>query len=188
MNKIIYAFAAAMVMCLAMTVYSKGVAEDLKSNVVRLHIIANSDSEEDQAVKLKVRDAVLENVRKTGKSDDLAAVKSIADEVLKENGFTYAAEVKTGLFYFPEKSYKDTVFPCGEYNAVRIVLGSGEGQNWWCVMYPPLCFDESVDGAMSDGGLEQLKEALDDETYELVTEKPKIKFKIVEAINNLISN
>lgn len=187
MNKFICALALSFIMCFAVTVYSEGVNENLKNGVVRLHIIANSDSDEDQEVKIKVRDAVLEEVRTNGFPENTAEVKKTADEVLKTNGFTYSSEIYTGIFYFPEKEYKDTVFPNGEYNAVRVVLGDGKGKNWWCVMYPPLCFDEEIDGELSGEGREELRGNLDDETYELVTQKPEIKFKLVEAVNAVLN-
>ena len=184
MNRIIYALAAAMMICLSMTVYSESAAEDLKENVTRLHIIANSDSDADQAVKIKVRDAILDKVRDGGAADTEDFCE-IAENTLRENGFTYTAKAETGEFYFPEKSYKDMTFPAGKYNGLRVVLGDGAGQNWWCVMNPPLCFTEDADGAMSADGQAELKTALNDETYEIITEKPEIRFKIVEIFGEL---
>lgn len=178
MNKIIYAMALSLVICLSMTVYSKETTEDLKENIVRLHIIANSDSEEDQAVKLMVRDEIL----KEGIGSDY---KEIADTTLRENGFTYTASCEEGYFYFHKKEYKNTVFPRGEYRAVRVVLGNGEGKNWWCVLNPPLCFSENPEGEMQDKSMRELKDSLDRETYEIITKKPVIKFKVVEIVNGI---
>ena len=184
MNKIIYALAAAMMICLSMTAYSKSAEEDLKGNVMRLHIIANSDSEADQAVKIKVRDAILEKAR-VNDTVDTSEFEKIAENTLRENGFTYGATAQTGEFYFPEKSYKDMTFPAGEYYGLRVILGDGAGKNWWCVMNPPLCFTENTEGTMSAKGQTELKNALNDETYEIITEKPEIKFKIVEIFGEL---
>ena len=183
MNKIIYAFAVAMVICVSMSAYSDSAAEDLRENVTRLHIIANSDSDADQAVKIKIRDAILEKARE-GKTDT-SDFEEIAEKTLRQNGFTYAARAQMGEFYFPEKSYKDMTFPAGEYHGLRVVLGDGEGKNWWCVMNPPLCFSEDTDGAMSEEGQTKLKNALNGETYEIITQKPEIRFKIVEIFGEL---
>ena len=145
MNKIIYALAAAMVICVSMAAYSESAAEDLRENVTRLHIIANSDSDADQEVKIKVRDAILAKAHenKIATTEDF---RETAEDILRKNGFTYAAKAETGEFYFPEKSYKDITFPAGEYYGLRVILGNGEGKNWWCVMNPPLCFTEDTAG------------------------------------------
>ena len=163
MNKIIYACAAALAICAAMNMYSESAARDLEEGVTRLHIIANSDGAADRAVKLKVRDAVLETARENNGADT-AELCAAATRTLRDNGFAYGVR---------------------EYNGLRIVLGNGAGKNWWCVMNPPLCFTEDTDGAMSDGGMAQLKSALSGETYELVTKKPEIRFKIVELLGEL---
>ena len=184
MNKIIYAFAAAIMICLSMAAYSDSAAEDLRENVTRLHIIANSDSEADQAVKLKVRDAILAKTRKS-KITDTEDFEKIAEDTLRQNGFTYDATAEFGEYYFPEKSYKDMTFPAGRYNGLRVILGDGAGKNWWCVMNPPLCFSEDTDGAMSADGQAKLQNALNSETYEIITEKPEIRFKIVEIFGEL---
>ncbi len=117
----------------------------------RLHILANSNSQEDQNVKLKVRDAVLELTKdgmlecKTKEDaekymrEHLDEITKTADEVLQQENFDYKAEAVIGKFDFPDKKYGDVVYPAGEYDALRIVLGEGEGDNWWCVMFPPLC-------------------------------------------------
>ncbi len=117
----------------------------------RLHVVANSDSAADQAVKLQVRDAVLavtgEGMEASmNKEEAISYMKAHIDEVLeaangvlKENGMDYTARAEIGVFAFPEKSYGDTTYPAGDYDALRLVLGEGEGQNWWCVMFPPLC-------------------------------------------------
>ncbi len=119
--------------------------------VLRLHVIANSDSDLDQSVKLQVRDAIVaylqqdmlnaENLNDAQAyvEDHLDKVKNIADSVLAQNGFAYQSTVRVCIDEFPEKSYDGVVFPAGSYHAVRIVLGKGEGHNWWCVLFPPLC-------------------------------------------------
>ena len=143
--------------CLVMAVFSLCLWQQTNTvtaedSLIRFHVIANSDSETDQAVKLKVRDAVLAHYAKeleacanyqeaynylSAHSEELA---EIARQTLSQHGFTYGARVELGTDVFPTKSYGDLTLAAGEYQAVKIVLGSGEGKNWWCVMFPPLCF------------------------------------------------
>lgn len=195
MKKIFYALFISLMVSMAVTAYSDGVQEDLQSNLVRLHIIANSDSNEDQAVKLKVRDAVLAETEKELEINtkeeivkNLDKFEKIANEVLAENGFPYTAHAVYGKFDFPKKDYKNITLPAGEYYGVRLILGEGEGHNWWCVMYPPLCVADDSSMEMDGKSQELLKQSLDEETYEVVTgEKSDItvKFKAVELIQEL---
>lgn len=125
--------------------------ENITQNVLRLHIPANSDSDEDQQVKLAVRDELISRSEDifadcitreevlAAASDNLDQFESIADEVLAENGFDYTAEAELAEMHFDKRIYGDLTVPEGDYTALRITLGSGEGHNWWCVMYPPLC-------------------------------------------------
>lgn len=118
---------------------------------LRLHVIANSDNDADQGVKLEVRDAVLEYTSEqmlkcqtlkeaqAQMSAMLPGLEAQANKLLKDEGFSYSAYAVMGRFMFPEKTYGDVTYPAGEYEAVRIILGQGQGQNWWCVMFPPLC-------------------------------------------------
>ncbi len=120
----------------------------------RLHIKANSNSEADQNVKLKVRDAVLEAAKdgiarcKTAAQAEeyieknLGILLETANDTLAQNGFCYTAGIELGRFHFPEKSYREVTYSEGEYDALRITLGKGRGDNWWCVMFPPLCLYE----------------------------------------------
>ena len=120
----------------------------------RLHVIANSDSDEDQAVKMQVRDAVLEatkdgiieckNAQQAQEyiQENLEIIEETANETLTENDFDYSATAQVGIFPFPEKTYQDVTYPEGDYQALEITLGKGEGRNWWCVMFPPLCLTE----------------------------------------------
>lgn len=199
MNKLIMAMAAAIVGTLALTAYSDGVQSDLQSNLIRLHIIANSDSEEDQSIKLTIRDAVLkeegENLASQNERECIRSVKErlpqierLADRVLQENGFRYTAHAVYGKFDFPKKEYKNMTLPSGKYYGVRIILGEGAGHNWWCVMYPPLCMMNDTDAVLSEKSERILKENLKPETYDIITGNDgttEIKFKIVEAIQEL---
>jgi stage II sporulation protein R len=119
---------------------------------IRLRILANSDSPEDQQLKRQVRDEVIEAVKQwSGEADDLEEARvvisnhlpelqKIVDNTIKEKGFTYQARVELRPTEFPTKMYGTQVFPAGEYEALRIAIGNAEGQNWWCVLFPPLCF------------------------------------------------
>ena len=185
MNKIIAVFLVALCMTVCVTAYSDGVQADLQDNLIRLHIIADSDDDNDQAVKLKVRDAILKNVgdrlSKTDKNEcrdeiinDLNEFEDIANDVLRENGFSYTAHAEYGKFEFPEKTYKSMILPAGH--------------NWWCVMYPPLCFKEGEEVRLSKESEKILREKLDKDTYDIITKNDKevvVKFKLVEIVQEI---
>ena len=121
---------------------------------LRLHIMANSNSEQDQQIKLCVRDAVLavtsEGIKECENASEARAyiennleiIEMTAKTALEAGGFDYGAHAQLGTFHFPERTYQDVTYPEGEYEALRITLGEGEGDNWWCVMFPPLCITE----------------------------------------------
>ena len=125
--------------------------EKIYSDMIRLHVIAASDSEEDQAVKLLVRDAVLEVVEASMENVDnqeeaVAAIEAANDaictaakSVLEQEGFDYPVSVELGLENYPERVYEGFTLPAGQYTSLRVIIDGGEGQNWWCVLYPPLC-------------------------------------------------
>lgn len=171
--------------------YVNAVSEDISNSVFRLHVIANSDSDEDQELKYKVRDAVLEYMNKI--SSDCSSkeeiinlayehqdeFKQIAEQVIKDNGYDYSVNIRIGNFDFPTKNYGDISLPAGNYDALRIEIGEASGQNWWCVMFPPLCFVDVTSGVVPDESKEVIKENLNEEEYDLVsdTESSAIKFK-----------
>lgn len=167
--------------------------EALAQEVFRFHVIANSDSEEDQAVKLKVRDAAIAYM-KTGMAEELGEepdaemtrrwaqehlkeLEDTADQVLQEEGVSYSSKATVEYCYFPEKRYGDLTFPQGYYEALRIRLGKAQGQNWWCVLYPNLCFTGATCAVVSEEGKEDLKEALTAEEYEMITAATEFKIK-----------
>lgn len=128
--------------------------EDIPENeyegIIRLHVIANSDSKEDQALKLKVRDEIIKEVSALEGSktiensrdylkNHLRKMEQIAIKVIKENGMDYTASADLSVRWIPEKTYGDAHFPAGNYEALNLTLGEGEGENWWCVLFPPLC-------------------------------------------------
>lgn len=161
-------------------------SKDIYSDVLRLHILANSDSQQDQALKIKVRDAVLKQQydvfdgasditeAKQKISSNLNEIQSIAIETVKQNGYDYPVSVALEKTYFETRYYKDFTLPAGRYEALRIVIGDGKGHNWWCVMFPPLCL-----GAAAD--IEN-NENLSSSEKELITSDPRyeIRFKAVE--------
>lgn len=165
------------------------VQERMAEEVFRFHVLANSDSEEDQALKMKVKEAVLafmkeelpesESVEETKKwaAANLEQIEKVGAQVIAQEGYNYSINAKVTICYFPEKTYGDITFPSGEYEALRIEIGDAKGQNWWCVLYPNLCFIDAVHAVVPDKGKEELKEVLDEEAYEMVTTKTRFRIK-----------
>ena len=147
----------AILLCLAVLLVTALCLETQGKSVFRLHVIANSDSEEDQSAKLRVRDAILlkeKEVLSRAVSRKEAAkllmreggtLLETAQAALREAGMDYGVQLEMGEFAFPTRQYGEEIYPAGEYPALRVVLGEGEGQNWWCVMFPPLCLTD-LDG------------------------------------------
>lgn len=152
-------------------------AAELKNKLLRYHVVANSDSEEDQRVKLEVKEAVLEAL--SGKLDGAAdaseasvivkeneeLILTTANKVLENEGANYTASMNVGEEYFPTKIYGDLTLPPGDYNALIIELGEGEGKNWWCVLFPTLCFIEPTCGVLPEESKEKLSGVLTTEEY-----------------------
>lgn len=182
--------------------YVNAVSNNLADSVFRLHVIANSDSKEDQELKYKVRDSLIEymntltndmnskeeviEIAKTHLED----FKEIAQNVVKENGYNYDVNVEIGNFSFPTKTYGDISFPAGFYDALKVEIGKAEGQNWWCVMFPPLCFVDVTSGVVPEESKENLQENLGDEEYELISDTENdsilnVKFKIIELFESI---
>ena len=184
--------------------------DDIKDKLIRFHVIANSDTDEDQSLKLKVRDKVVEalsekltNVDSLEEAENVLEenidyVNEIAKEVIEENNYTYKVTTMLSYENFPDKVYGDCVFPQGNYEAFRVIIGEGKGQNWWCVMFPSLCFvDESknsVDSSSLKDEIENIEPKEDNTTNENkeknnessnVNSGIKFKFKIVEVIENI---
>ncbi len=160
--------------------YSSSTFNNIKENVVRLHIVANSDSKEDQDLKLKVRDKVvdfvgqmeLDNSSAENYIDDLKnntdIISAEVNKYLAELGKACPVSVTVGESVFPAKNYGDIVLPAGSYNSIKVTLGDGNGKNWWCVMFPPLCCTNSGTIAVSEQGKAALKETLSEEAYKTV--------------------
>ena len=161
--------------------------EGIRESVLRLHIIADSDSYEAQRLKYEVRDRILKEGSEFFKESDnltqvrqnaereLPALKKIAEEAVRESGYTYPVRAELTRCYFPTREYGDRVFPAGEYDALRIVLGEGEGKNWWCVMFPPICLPAASEN-------DELSGVLDEKGLDIVTapEKYRVRLWVVE--------
>ncbi len=182
MKNIINAFVLTFVMAVSVQFFVNEVDDELKDSLVRLHIVANSNSKDDQKIKLRIRDEILKSVSLTDKNF-IEKAETIANNELINMG--YSAKAEYGEFYFPNKKYQNITLPCGEYRGVKIVLGEGKGENWWCVLYPPMCVSqESVKMDTSSKNL--LKEELNNSVFDIITnsdEKVIVKFKVVEAFN-----
>lgn len=173
------------------------VQRGLADEVFRFHVLANSDSDEDQRVKLEVRDAVIsymesemskdfdgqESVSGSAKEtkrwskEHLSELVRVADEVLEREGMDYRAQAQVTKCEFPKKRYGDVTFPKGKYEALRITLGEAVGHNWWCVLYPNLCFLDATYAVVSDDGKEELKNVLTDDEYAMITDDKELKVK-----------
>ena len=176
--------------------YVSAVSNDLSQAVFRLHVIANSDSDEDQALKLKVRDALLNymndicsNCSTKAEAISLANdhkndFQQIAENTIADNGYNYSVKSNIGNFYFPTKNYGDISLPAGFYDALRVEIGEAKGKNWWCVMFPSLCFIDVSSGIVDDEAKENLEENLKEESYSIISDKDnsevKLKFKLIE--------
>lgn len=166
--------------------------ENISGSVVRLHILANSDEEGDQAVKLAVRDALLkknasllsDGVNTENAAEYFEGSKEILEEtancVLKENGFSYNAKIKLCHEFYPTRTYGDLTFPSGEYTSVKVVLGKGAGHNWWCVMFPPLCVPAATGEV--DAEKDTLSEYITEDGKEILEsgKRYEVRFKLLE--------
>ena len=189
---------ALLVLAAALTLFCSwlgGYRECLSGKLLRLHVVANSDSDADQALKLEVRDAVLdcaagylENVSDVRAAEQvlgahLAELAGAGQAVVREKGYDYAVRASLGTSHFPTKTYDGFALPAGDYWALRVTIGAGEGRNWWCVVFPTLCVsaasewqDTAVSGGLSDEDVRLMAE--EDEGYVL-------RFKCLELWDKL---
>lgn len=180
--------------------YVNAVSSDIQDSVFRLHVIANSDSSEDQNLKYIVRDKVLEYINSISSNENskenvislakqnIDEIQKIAENTIHENGYDYSVKLNIGNFAFPTKTYGDISFPAGYYDALKIEIGEAKGQNWWCVMFPPLCFVDVTSGVVPEESKKLMKENLSEEEYQLLSENSdniNFKFKIVEMFQNI---
>lgn len=182
--------------------YVHAVSNDISESVFRLHVIANSDSVEDQNLKYKVRDNVINYMNSlcssaASKEEAIKLAKehtdefyNIAKQTVIDNGYSYDIKINIGNFDFPTKQYGDISLPAGSYDALRIEIGKANGQNWWCVMFPPLCFVDVSSGIVPEESKETIKKSLsNEEEYVLINEDKntdiKFKFKLIEIFQNV---
>ncbi len=185
--KMIYMLIISTTLAVGAATLEECVGQDLENEIIRLHIVADSDEVHAQELKLKVRDDIIKNVSLSDK-DFIKKATNKAKEILKENNENYDVKTSFEKFYFPAKQYKNVTLPAGEYNSVRLVLGKGEGKNWWCIMYPPMCVVNDTEMELIKQSDEVLKNSLNSESYELITsdsDKVKLKFKTVELVQKL---
>ena len=179
--------------------YANNVMSDLSDSIFRLHVIANSDSEEDQNLKYLVRNSLINYMNsltdKINSKEEAIQLANehmndfykIAQDVIKENGFAYDVKISIGNFAFPTKYYGDISLPAGFYDALKVEIGEAKGQNWWCVLFPSLCFIDVSNGIVPEESKEELQDTLVSEDYNLISSKSseyQLKFKIVEIFEN----
>ena len=174
----------------------KGIAQEL----IRFHVRANSDSDSDQLLKLKVKDSVITylepKLSQSGSidetrqilNDNMDVIHDLAIKTLAENGSDYPVKVYFEESYFPIKTYGDITLPPGDYEAFRIDIGESEGKNWWCVLYPPLCFVDATHGSLPDSSKDKLKNILTEDEYKTVTtttSSSTVRFKYLTFLNGI---
>lgn len=192
-SKAIIAVSIGLAMAILFTSFSGFAHEctEIRKSVFRLHIIANSDSEQDQQLKLKVRDAILKRTKgmfdcqsaqdaKSSAEKNIVLIESIARQVIKEEGYSYNVKAQVVNMFFNTRQYDDITMPAGKYDALRITIGDAAGHNWWCVMYPPICLPSAQPK-------KELSDVLTESQTDIVENEPKyeIKFKLVEVIESI---
>ena len=178
--------------------YASNISNDLENNIFRLHILANSDSIEDQSLKLKVRDNIISYLEKicdncNSKDDFINIVnlnshnlKEIASNTVNAYGFNYDIDIQISNFYFPTKHYGNISFPAGYYDGLKIQIGDAKGQNWWCSLFPPLCFTDVSSGIIDENSEKDLKNNISEEEFSIVCSSNgiyKLKFRLIEFLN-----
>ena len=187
-----------LIFVLSVVTYAKNIQENISDSVLRLHIIANSNEKADQDLKLKVRDRLIKegtdiferdmSLEETKRfiAENKGKIQKIAEEEIRKNGYSYNVEIKLGKFSFPAKFYDSVMLPSGRYEALRIIIGEGKGENWWCVLYPPMC---AIDKVTVEKGKKQLEKSLSGEEYKMISKQnppAEIRFKIVDIINSIL--
>lgn len=166
------------------------IQQGIAREVFRLHVIANSDTEKDQELKLKVKTRIVEYLKeilgedagldatKEGVLTHLTEIEQEAEKLIQEQGFDYSVKAVVEKTYFPEKTYGDCTFPAGEYEALNVKIGKAKGKNWWCVLYPSLCFLDDTYGIVEEEKKEDLKEVLTTEEFQEILEGSREKKKL----------
>jgi len=181
--------------------YSNAVFNNISDSVFRLHVIANSNSEEDQNLKYEIRDALIDYMNKitiNSNSKDMAITLAndnknefykIAKNIVDKYDLNYDVKIEIGNFYFPTKHYGDISLPAGNYDALKVEIGEAKGENWWCVMFPPLCFVDVSSGIVPEESKNIMQDNLSSEEYTVISNSDdtnyKLKFKIIELFQKL---
>ncbi|MDF2909023.1 MAG: hypothetical protein K0R34_4344 [Herbinix sp.] len=176
------------------------IQEGIAQKVLRFHVIANSDTEEDQKLKLTVKETLVESLTprlihinditkvKAIVTEQLDTIRETAAQVIQQQGYDYNVTVSLEKCYFPLKTYGNYAFPPGYYEALRVRIGKAEGKNWWCVMFPPLCFVDETYSIVDENSKEKLLTLLTEDEYDaLISGKTpvKVRSKLVEYIKEL---
>jgi stage II sporulation protein R len=166
------------------TISAKIAQKHIAENVLRFHVVANSDSFEDQTLKVIVRDSVLDYTQSIDIGLDLdkktlAHIEQIAQKTVYNAGYDYNVRARVGEFVFPTKEYGNVAFPPGKYNALRIEIGGAKGQNWWCVIYPNICV-AGITATLPASSMAQLRHVLSPEEYQLITGESPLRFRLLE--------
>ena len=177
-----------LIICIASSISFERDCDNIRENLLRLHIIASGDSKEEQELKLKVRDAVLEEGAAVFSQNDtlgsarekieknLALLRKTAENTVKQQGYTYPVKAELTKCYFPTRVYENITLPAGTYNALRVIIGEGAGQNWWCVMFPPMCLPAASEGEA------ELENILDKKSIDIIknSRRYEVRLWIVE--------
>lgn len=178
--------------------YSYSISNDLEKNLFRLHILANSDSTEDQELKLYVRNKVIDYLHQysfnnkseliTFLNNNQLSLQKVIDDAIKEKGYSYTSSFEIENSFYPQKQYKNITLPAGNYDGLKIKIGKAEGKNWWCVLFPPMCLINNSTCSLPEESEILLDNSLTAESCSVISSnssKYKFKFKIIEFINNL---
>lgn len=178
--------------------YSYSISNDLEKNLFRLHILANSDSTEDQELKLYVRNKVIDYLHQysfnnkseliTFLNNNQLSLQKVIDDAIKEKGYSYTSSFEIENSFYPQKQYENITLPAGNYDGLKIKIGKAEGKNWWCVLFPPMCLINNSTCSLPEESEILLDNSLTAESYSVISSnssKYKFKFKIIEFINNL---
>lgn len=196
MKKIICALCVGFLCILCINSKFESTEAAFAKSVIRLHVLANSNTDEDQSLKLKVRDEVISKLKPLfDENGDISAarnvieesipkIKKCAEDVIKKNGYSYSVNVSLGKSDFPTKSYGDLVLPAGSYDALKVEIGAAEGHNWWCVLFPPLCFVDETCVSGDTKAAMQIEKTVGEENSSFIKKEKdapvELKFKVYE--------
>ena len=190
MKKAALAFFIGCVATYVIGAYTDQVETSLAQGIIRLHVIANSDTDADQQLKYKVRDRIVAETgtlfvdcqtigaSRTELCKHLAEIEQIAQAEVYANGYDYPVTVEFGDSEFPTKVYGNVTLPAGTYEALKVKIGSAQGQNWWCVLFPPLCFVDEATAEMPEKSAQQLMDGMGEHEYDMVTKTDELPVEV----------